>query len=743
VGKTRLALEVLARYADAFPDGAWFVDLSALRDPSLVPGTIATTLGLGAAGPDAVGEQLSAYLQTRDTLVILDNAEQVLTAAPLLDDLLAAAPGLRILVTSREALHLRAEQTLPVSPLALPDPIHLPALEQLAEVPSVALFVQRAQMMNPGFRLTNKNARAIAELVVHLDGLPLAIELAAARTPLLSPQMLLDRLGERLSLLRWEAQDAPERQQTLRAAIAWSYDLLAPEEQLLFRSLAVFVGGFTLEAAAALATSIVASSAKEQTFDMVGHVASLVDETLLERQDDGMGGYRFRFLESVREFAVGQMLTHGEEEAVGRAHALYFLDLSERAASELAGPQQRQWFLGLQLDHGDLRTALAWLGAHGEPELALRMATALSSFWEAGGYIAEGRRQLEAALERAAEADPRLRARALSGLGSLLVWIGWTDTEAGRSAVVLNEALELARSVGDSESIARSLRNLGIMARHTGDLEQGRRYLEEALTYSERSGNISGAANVLLNLGVIELLLRHHREASRFLEASVARSHEIGDVSSRGLALTWLVFAGGELGDVPRAVARLRELLVLINEVHNRRLLYLCGIGAAWVLRERADAEQLGKLLGAIQQLQEMMGVQLGRFFYASTALSSTNEALVHRLGEESFQAALAEGRHLTFEQTAGTVSAVLDSAEEPAGAETRAASVLSPRERDVLGLVAQGLSNKQIGKRLFVSEGTVKTHVTSVFNKLGVETRAQAVAVAASKGLLGSSPKR
>ena len=252
VGKTRLAHEAGTRFGGAFPDGVWFVDLTTIRDPAKVPSALAESLGLPDTGPAFLPDRLSACLQGRETLLILDNFEQVLPAAPLLDTLLHAAPGLRLLITSRELLHLRAEQTLPVPPLALPDPAHLPPLERLVEVPSVALFLHSAQKINPGFRLTDENAPAVAGLCVHLDGLPLAIELAAARTQLLSPQMLLERLEQRLSLLHWEAQDLPVRQHTLRSAIAWSYDLLAKEEQVLFRRLGIFVGGFTLEAAEAI-----------------------------------------------------------------------------------------------------------------------------------------------------------------------------------------------------------------------------------------------------------------------------------------------------------------------------------------------------------------------------------------------------------------------------------------------------------------------------------------------------------
>jgi predicted ATPase len=327
VGKTRPALEAGREVAPHFAHGVAVADLSPVRDPSLVFEALAQSLGANE-GPanESLPERLGAALHDRAMLIILDNVEQVLPAASHLAELLVAAPRVTLLVTSREALHLRFEQIFHVAPLALPDPQHLPPLEELSQIPSVALFLQRARAITPDFALTEDNARAVAELCVHLDGLPLAIELAAARTLLLSPQMMLERLEQRLSLLRWQAQDLPERQQTLRSALAWSYDLLSPEEQALFRRLGIFVGGFTLDAAEAIA-----QEAPCETVDVLEGVSSLVDKSLVQSEQDGAGGHRFRLLESVREYALEQVTSCDEGEAVARAHARYFLELAEDA----------------------------------------------------------------------------------------------------------------------------------------------------------------------------------------------------------------------------------------------------------------------------------------------------------------------------------------------------------------------------------------------------------------------------
>jgi predicted ATPase len=379
------------------------------------------------------------------------------------------------------------EQTLPVPPFALPDPTHLPPLRTLVEVPSVALFVQRAQMIDPGFRLTDENSHAVAELCVRLDGLPLAIELAAARTQLLSPRMMLERMGQRLSLLHWEAQDLPVRQHALRSAIAWSYELLAGDEQILFRRLGVFVGGFTLEAAEA-----VVSDGRNHTVDVLEGLASLVDKSLVLSAEDGEGGRRFRLLESVGSYSLEQVTSCDESEVVGRAHARYFPELAERAAPELVGRTQRTWFVRLEQELGNLRAALRWLWDHGEDEPALRLAGALGYFWEVRGYLSEGQKALEEALARMPNADPRPRARVLNRLGSILLWQGETD----RSRVVLDEALALGRALQDSDVVARALTHLGRRANYGGLSAEGMReavqLLEEALALRQLMG-IGGA----------------------------------------------------------------------------------------------------------------------------------------------------------------------------------------------------------------------------------------------------------
>jgi predicted ATPase len=556
VGKTSLALEVRKRLGDIFPGGIWFVDLTAIRRPADVPSALARSLGMPDGGPAPLLERLSTYLQARESLLILDNFEQVLPAAPLLDELLALAPGLKVLVTSRELLHLRAEQTLPVPPFAVPDPDHLPPVDSLVQLPSIALFMQRAQMVSPGFRLTDENARSVAELCVRLDGLPLAIELAAARIQLLSPQMMLERLEQRLSLLHWDAQDLPVRQHTLRSAIAWSYELLTKQEQALFRRLGIFVGGFTLEAAEAIA-----ADPPDQVVDVLDALASLVDKSLVVSEEDGQGGHRFRLLESIRDYALEQMTSSEAGSGAARKYAWYFLELAERAAPELIGRAQRAWFLRLEQEHGNLRAALRWLLENDQNEPALRLAGALGYFWEVRGYLREGQGALEETLARVPGADPRFRAKVLNRLASLLIWQG----EADRSRMVIEEALALGRSLDDCEIIARSLTQLGRRAyavhRTEEDTREATQLLEEALALRQQLEDRRGAANIRAQLAGMAVGQGEYERAEDLAHQALETYREVGDDAGGSVPLTILGSTAAQRGDGAQAAVLLTQAL--------------------------------------------------------------------------------------------------------------------------------------------------------------------------------------
>ncbi len=734
VGKTRLALEVGSRMSANFAQGVVFVDLSQIRDPSRVPQALARGVGLQDVESPRLLQRLFAYLRERRDLIILDNFEQVLPAAGWLADLLATCPSITLLVTSREPLHLRWEQTYRVPPLALPDPDHLPPLRTLALVPAVALFLERVSALDSEFALGEDNARAVAELCVRLDGLPLAIELAAARTGVLSPRMILDRLEGRLSLLRWEAQDLPERQHTLRSAIGWSYDLLDEREQALFRRLGVFAGGFTMEGAQAVTSS--GGECQPALEEMLDGLASLVDKSLVQVEGRDSEEVRYRLLESVREYALEQLTVHDEVETVRRAHALYFLALAERAEPELFGREQRAWFLRLEQEHYDLRAALRWFSSRDEHALALRLASALVYFWWMRGHFAEGRRFLEAVVggTPGGATDPRTRAQALSGLGILLLFQG----EVGRARAVLEEGLVAARSVEDSRSITLSLICLGIHAMVGGNWKEGTPLLEEALALSRGAGDAWGTARALHDLGVNALHARDYAKAERLLEEACTGYRRIGDERTMAEALLWLGLVVGERGDVPRATALIRQVLGVSRSFQDRRLFNMCTDAVIWLVGDTADSGQVTRLVGVNEALHQITGI--AHSAWEHTPFAPAVAALGPRLDEESVAEARTEGYALSFEQMAEMALEVLDEMSDARRAKPKGAgrpAVLSPREIEVLRLVAEGLADREIAGRLFISERTVRYHLTSIFRKLGADNRTQAVALARQQDLL------
>jgi predicted ATPase len=485
VGKTRLGLEVATELRDDFADGVCFVSLAPVSDPDLVLPTIAQTFDLKETPDWLPLEHLKAYLHEKRLLLLLDNFEQVFAAAPLLVDLLQACSELKMLATSRVRLHVSGEYEFPVQPLAVPDPKHLPENDTLLEYAAVALFVQRTQAIKPDFQLSAGNARAIAEICLRLDGLPLAIELAAARIKLLSPQALLARLSHRLQVLTGGARDAPARQQTLRNTIAWSYDLLTAQEQRLFRRLSVFVGGCTLEAVEA-----VCATPGNETANLLDCVASLIDKSLLQQTEQEGEEPRLLMLETIREYGQECLAASGEVDATRLAHARYYLALAEQAEPELDGPQPAAWLAQLEREYENLRTALQWLLERRERELALRLSAALHRFWEMHGPVHEGRVFLARALAGSEDIVVAVRAKALLAAADLAIAVD--DVEQARA--LCEEGLGLYRALGDTAGIARTLSQLGFVARMKGDLDAACSLSEQAVALTRTSGDKASLA---------------------------------------------------------------------------------------------------------------------------------------------------------------------------------------------------------------------------------------------------------
>ncbi len=533
VGKTRLSLQVATELLDGFADGICFVPLAPLRDPDLVVPIIAQVLGLKEANEQPLRDLLQASLQDKRLLLLLDNFEQILAAAPKLSDLLADCPHLTILVTSRAVLHLRGEHEFPVPPLTLPDFTHLPESEALSQYAAVALFLERARAVKPDFELTPANARVIVEICIRLDGLPLAIELAAARSKLLPPQALLARLRHRLQVLTSTAQDVPLRQQTLRHALAWSYDLLDAQEQRLFRRLSVFVGGCTLEAVEGLFTVL-----GELPTDVLDEVSSLLDKSLLRQTGQEAETARLMMLETIREYGLETLAASGEMERTRQAHAECYLALAEQAELELGGPQQAAWLVQLEREHDNLRAALSWSlepaadEEGSQPrEIALRLVGALWMFWWVHGYLSEGR----TFLERALAASEGIEA---SSIGAKALFtaahLAFVQSDYKRAEALCEESLALYRELGDQRGIAFSLGILGDIAWVRSDPARARSLLEEALALFKAVDDQEYAAYSLFSLGLVARSQGEYARARALFMESVALHRELGN--KRGIA---------------------------------------------------------------------------------------------------------------------------------------------------------------------------------------------------------------
>jgi predicted ATPase/class 3 adenylate cyclase len=652
-GKTRLSLHAAADVIDQFEHGVFLVPLAPLVDPALVPSVIAETLGLRDLSGRSATESLTAFLCDRRLLLVLDNFEQILPAATVVADLLGAAPGLRVLVTSREPLRLRSEREYPVPPLPLPDRGRPPLLPALSRYGAVALFVERAVGIKPDFTLTDDNASAVAEICARLDGLPLAIELAAARIRLLSPEAILKRLEQRLPLLTGGARDLPARLRTMRDAIAWSYDLLDPTEQRLFRRLGVFAGGWTLDSADAIC-----DLGGDCGLNVLDGLESLVAKSLVVQRQTVDGEPRFGVLETIREFALEQLAASGEESELRRRHAIFFLGLAEEAAPKLLTGEQVAWLEQLDREHDNLRVVLAWslesgadAPAGSDPtEVGLRLGAALGWFWFLRGYAGEGRRWLEAALARSEPDRPTpARARALHALRGMALQQG----DYGAVQVNAEEGLRIARSVGDRHLIGLSLLHLGVATRHhRGDTETARTLLAESLAVLREVGDAWGAAFALRDLGVAAWLAGDLDGALAYFEESLALFRSTGERFGLSTTLGFLGTATLRAGDHHRAAALLRAALAASRELRDRWTCSAALIRLAHVAATIGDHRAAARLFGASEGLLDTIAARHTPIVH--TVLEATCEAARPALGERVFDAEVAAGRAMTMEQAVG-----------------------------------------------------------------------------------------
>ncbi len=639
-GKTRLALQVAAELFEEFPDGVWWVELGALSDQTLVAQTVASTLGVREEPGHPLLVTLTNYLHAKHVLLALDNCEHLIAAcAELTEVLLRSCPHTRVLATSREALGINGELTYRVPSLSLPDLQRLPPLDRLIKHDAVRLFSERATFAMPTFTVTLQNAPAVAQVCVRLDGIPLAIEMAAAMVKMLAVEQIAERLDDRFRLLTKGSRTALARHRTLRAAMDWSHDLLSEKERVLFRRLSVFAGGFTLEAAEAIC-----SGDGIEKNEVLHLLTQLADKSLVWVEGED-GKVRYRLLETVRQYGRDRLRESEEPASVLGRHRDFFLAFAERAEPELRGPDQEVWLDRLEADHVNLRVALEWSVESGDVQVGLRLANALWRFWEVRGHWSEGRGWLEEVLKRSGEASPALRAKALKAAGFLTRYLG--DYAAAHS--LLEESLAMYRELGDKRGMALSLNNLGVVAGDQGDYERAVAFYEESLALSRELGAKDTIAMVLNNLAIVASHQRDFVAARSLYQESLGIFRELRDKRSIAVSAVNLGIVASHQGDYPAARSLLEESLSIQLESADKgsicHELDAFGILAA----AQRQAERAARLLGAAEALREAIDAPLPPSERASH--DSDIAGVRAALGEEAFATAWAQGRAMTLEQ--------------------------------------------------------------------------------------------
>ena len=713
VGKTRLALRIVETLASDFEDAVVFVTLASIDRPDLVVAAIAEALDVPVDGDIPLPNRLKSIFLSRPLLLVLDNFEQIVEAAPLLTELLAACSGLKMLVTSRVRLRVSGEQEYPVRPLGLVPPDQIMALQDIAATEAVRLFAARARSVLPEFSLTAENAPVVAQICARLDGLPLAIELAAARVKVLPPSAMLSRLDHRLSLLVGGPRDAPPRLRTMRDAIAWSYDLLAPQEQTLFRCLSTFIGGFTHEAAAAVAGESLA-------IDTLDGIALLLDTSLLRSELESSSEPRFSMLETIREYGLEQLKALGESDEQRDRHARCYLDLTDQV--DLMGPEQPRWLMTLTTEHANLRAALTWFLAQGDAERAQLLAGRLWDFWFMTGHVAEGRQWLEGALALGS-ATPRTHAAALTGAGALAWQVGDLAPAAARVAA----GAELYRQLDDHLWLGVALGLQGNIALASGDLTAADPFFTGELEEYNAAGHEVAIGIAMVNLGRVAFGRGELDQAEMLMAQARDHTRAGGSRWDLGVATYYSGQVALAKGDRPAALRHFQAALVLFQELVDPAMIARCLDGVAAIAVHDSPVAA-ARLLGAAAAVRD----RLGRALQLEDArVHLRTETLLRSiLTEDALAAAVDQGRSLTLNAAASDGLAVaLPETDAILLADPAVALGLTRRERDVLRLLADGRSDREIAAQLFISPKTVGLHVSHLMAKLGVASRAAAVA--------------
>jgi predicted ATPase/DNA-binding CsgD family transcriptional regulator len=744
-----LAVAIAAEVSGQFAGGVTFIDLAPLTGHDLVAMAVAVTLGVRPVADRPVTEAIVTQLGSEHVLLLLDNCEHLLaTVGDLVSELLAGCPALQVLATSRAPLHVRDEQVLPVP--TLPVPQSDAALDIVGSAPATTLFVQRARTVDPHFALNTQNAGAVAEVCRRLDGLPLAIELAAARSNVLSPAALLALLSQRLQVLGTGPRDAPVRQRHLRDAIAWSYDLLSVEERALFRRLAVFAGGLTLAAAQAVGRTDEGGEQGEEYEDLArgSHspvraalpsvletVAALTDASLLRRTERPGSDPRYAMLEVIREFGLEVLAAEGEEAWARRAHAAHFLALTERDQRTMTWSDMVAWFDALEVEHDNLRTALDWFSESGDAVDFLRLAGSLAWFWLYRSHRLEGRRWLERGLRatNGTEVPAAVRAWALHGAALL----ARSQNDGSEAEKLGEEALILYRDLDDAWGTAVSLNLLGALARSRGAYGPARSYGEEALPLFEGLGMGRWVTRVRCHLGIVAHWRGEDAEAEAFLQTALAAHLGMDDRIGVAIAYHWLATVAADRGDYDAATFRERQGLSASVEAGAKEALLDGLAGMATIAAGSGRMEEAARLLGAVAAHQDRLGYTFEtpeRERYERAA-----RIAMDALGATAFAVAEASGRTLGLEEAMIEASALAPAttpADTPAQAEAATRYGLTDREVEILRLLAQRRTDREIADELFISPKTAGFHVSNILGKLGVANRREAAALALREGL-------
>jgi predicted ATPase/DNA-binding CsgD family transcriptional regulator len=768
-GKTRLALEVGRDLIEAYPDGVWLVQLAPLSEEVLVPKAVAEALGVIERPGESLTDTLAEVLGSRQLLLVVDNCEHLIeTTAGFVGSILDSCPRVRILATSREALGVDGEARWLVPPLSVPGSQRTPTTEELGTYESVRLFVERARGRDPSFSLSPKNDLAVAEICRMLEGIPLAIELAAARVGMLSLEQISQRLTNSLRLLTGGSKMQMPKQRTLRGTLDWSYELLSEDENSHFGRLSVFAGGWDLTASEAVGAGEVVEEV--ENLDLL---SGLVEKSLVVAKQSDEGAVRYRMLEPVRQYAREKLEEGGEAEEVRRRHATFFLALAEEAGPGLRGPEDRKWLELLEGEHDNMRAALSWALERGEAELGLLLGGALGTFWHAHGHLGEGRRWLEAALGRGVRASVVARLRALKAL----FWVTFEQWDNDRAEAVAQEAMELSAEVEIDSSLAASLRiMLAAPAWVEGDYERGKVLLEESLAISREADDKVMIAEALMQLGGTTHSLGDIARAKEIYEEGIAVCREVGYTYrlpsflhssgymlmlegdyERGAALNEEAaalclehgykagsqYALDNLGwaallqrDHERARAFYKESLLVCRELGDRMIASVSLEGLACVAGANGNDEQAGQLFGAAQALHVCEAVAFEHTPQEDAWLEPYRAATRSLLGETAWEEALEQGRAMGLEEAIEyalseeepSATSPFPTPEHPAG--------LTSREVEVLGLVASGMTSAKIAKELFLSPRTVETHLTSIYHKLRVTSRSAATRFALEHNL-------